>query len=109
LLYRKAIDAYIYKNKDMRAFDLSEDEWDALERVAFWLRCFREATTMMSTTKDSQLGNTHTVYRGLQDHLKEALVSLPANAPISLRTGLVEAHRKLSDYLHIIDDSPYYL
>ncbi|KZT31591.1 hypothetical protein SISSUDRAFT_971950, partial [Sistotremastrum suecicum HHB10207 ss-3] len=37
LLYRKAIDAYIYKNKDMRAYDLSEEEWKALERVASWL------------------------------------------------------------------------
>jgi len=51
----------------------------------------REATTMMLTTKDSQLGNTHTVYGGLQDELRRALQELPG------------------DYHHIIDDSPFYL
>ncbi|KAJ7605042.1 hypothetical protein DFH06DRAFT_1068052, partial [Mycena polygramma] len=36
------------------------------------------------------------------------LRELPINTPSVLRNGLVEAHRKLSDYYYKFDQSPHY-
>jgi len=73
-----------------------------------WLQSFREATTQMSTTKQSMLSTTHAVFRGLQDDIKNILKDLPDDVDPTLKNGLVEAHRKLSDYFLKFDKSDYY-
>jgi hypothetical protein len=55
------------------------------------------------------LSSTHAIFKGLQDELKKHLTELPQSAPLQLRRGLINAHRKLSDYFYTIDKSPYYL
>ncbi|KAJ7140751.1 hypothetical protein C8R44DRAFT_726475 [Mycena epipterygia] len=57
----------------------------------------------------SLLSTTHAIFRGLQQHIKEAITKLPDSADDALRTGLVEAHLKLSDYYTKFDQSRYYL
>ena len=55
------------------------------------------------------LSTTHAVFRSLQDELREIIRDLPDSVPPSLKQGLTDAHRKLSDYYYKIDTSPYYL
>lgn len=55
------------------------------------------------------LSTTHAIFRGLQDDLKQSLTELPNSAPSALKTSLVKAHRKLSDYYTKLDESPLYI
>ncbi|KAF7344711.1 TY3B-TY3B protein [Mycena venus] len=42
------------------------------------------------------------------EDLRTSLKQLPFSTPSVLRNGLIEAHRKLSDYYYKMDQSPYY-
>lgn len=53
------------------------------------------------------LSSTHAIFRGLQQHLKKTIAGLPASADPALKDGLVQAHRKLSDYFTKFDQSRY--
>ncbi|KAJ6615951.1 hypothetical protein B0H10DRAFT_1800514, partial [Mycena sp. CBHHK59/15] len=106
--YRKIIDDFVGKHRDIRHLDLTDADWDAIILVAGWLKDFRTATTLMSTTKRPVLSFTHTVFRGLQGDLRKSICELPLSTPSALRNGLIEAHRKHSDYYHKSDDSPFY-
>jgi hypothetical protein len=55
------------------------------------------------------LSTTHAIFRGLQDDLRQSLIDLPNSAPTYLKTALVRAHRKLSDYYTKLDESPFYI
>ena len=63
----------------------------------------------MSTTKTSVLSTTPAIFCGLQDDLKQSLTELPTSAPSGLKTSLVKAHHKLSDYYTKLDESPLYI
>ena len=106
--YRSVLDDFVAKNKELRKHELQDEDWEAIALVAHWLKSFRSATTQMSTTKDPMLSWTHAIFRGLQDSLADSLSSLPNNTPAPLRQGLLNAHRKLSDYYGKSDASPYY-
>ena len=106
--FAKEIDDFVGRNRDLRALELDSDDWDAVSQVAKWLKAFRSATTEMSKTKEPMLSTVHAIFRGLQDHVSSVLRELPDSAPSQLRTGLVEAHTKLSDYYFRSDESPYY-
>ncbi len=54
------------------------------------------------------LSSTYTVFRGLQSHLRDILRNLPDSVSPQIKNGLVEAHRKLSDYYYKFDESPLY-
>ncbi|KAJ6583459.1 hypothetical protein DFH09DRAFT_1308966 [Mycena vulgaris] len=74
------------------------------------------------------LAYTHAIFRGLQEELRLSLAQLPLSTPsvVSrrqtlytnahtslytpsvLRNGLLDAHRKFSDYYYKLDQSPYY-
>ncbi|KAJ6613889.1 hypothetical protein B0H10DRAFT_1951159 [Mycena sp. CBHHK59/15] len=62
----------------------------------------------MSTTKKPMLSFTTAIFRGLQDNIRTTIKTLPIGTPSVLRNGLLEAHRKLSDYYYKFDQSPYY-
>ncbi|KAJ6548292.1 hypothetical protein B0H10DRAFT_1299626 [Mycena sp. CBHHK59/15] len=106
--YRKAIDDFVYHNRELRDLELSDADWNAIELVTEWLKVFRAATTEMSRTKKPMLSSTHTIFRGLREHLRNILRNLPNSVPSRLKRGLLEAHRKLSDYYYKSDESPYY-
>ncbi|KAJ6559621.1 hypothetical protein B0H19DRAFT_944872, partial [Mycena capillaripes] len=106
--YRSVIDNFVAKNRDLRHLELSDADWDAIMMVTGWLKSFRTATTTMSTTKKPMLSFTTTIFRGLQDDLRTTIKNLPIGTPSVLRNGLLEAHRKLSDYYYKFDQSPYY-
>ena len=55
------------------------------------------------------LSSTHAIFRGLQEDIRNSLVELPDSAPPKLKTSLMKAHRKLSDYYSKLDESPYYI
>lgn len=55
------------------------------------------------------LSTIHASFRGLQEHVAEALRKLPDSAPPQLRKGLLESHAKLSEYYGKTDSSPYYV
>jgi len=109
--FKEAIDEFVAspKHKELRDFELSASDWAAIALVKEWLRSFRDAVLDMSMTKRTTLSYVHAVFKGLQDHLKTALLSLPDTAPPGLRHGLMNAHRKLSDYYYKFDESPYYV
>ena len=65
--------------------------------------------TEMSTTKAPMLSTTHAIFRGLQDNIKEILRSLPNSVSPGIKLGLMDAHRKLSDYYYKYDASPFYI
>lgn len=106
--FRSVLDDYVAKNRELRKYELQDEDWEAIALVARWLKAFRSATTQMSTTKRPMLSWTHAVFRGLQDSLADSLRLLPNNTPAVLRQGLLNAHRKLSDYYGKSDESPYY-
>ncbi|KAF8985499.1 hypothetical protein BDQ17DRAFT_1257040, partial [Cyathus striatus] len=106
--YKKDIDDFTVRYKDLHPFELSQREWSAIELVTTWLHAFRQVTTQMSTTKQPMLSTMHAVFRGLQDELKKAISALPDNINPQICSGLLKAHRKLSDYYHHFDQSPYY-
>jgi hypothetical protein len=54
------------------------------------------------------ISTTHAIFRGLQDKLKSILKELPSDISPKIKSGLLKAHRKLSDYFTKFDESPYY-
>ncbi|OBZ65066.1 putative AC transposase [Grifola frondosa] len=109
LKYKDTIKAFIAKRVDLRHLELDEKEWDTIKLVTDWLYLFRSATETMSASKETTLSLVHTVFHSLQDHLKKELSKLPAEMSAILRQGLIDAHRKLSDYHTYFDESPYYI
>lgn len=106
--FSKEIDAFTGSNRDLRGLELDPAEWEAITLVSNWLKAFRSATTEMSTTKKPMLSTVHAIFRGLQDHIKTILETLPDTTHPRLRDGLVAAHQKLSEYYYRSDASPYY-
>jgi hypothetical protein len=106
---RESIDSFVLRYKDIRHFELSDNEWEAITLVTSWLKSFRSATTQMSATKTPMLSTMHAIFRGLQGDLQDILRSLPDTAAPELKKGLTDAHLKLSDYYYKFDESPYYL
>ena len=106
--FAKEIDDFVGRHRDLRALELDTADWSAIHLVAGWLKAFRSATTDMSKTKEPMLSTVHAIFRGLQDHVRQALADLPDSAPHQLTNGLIEAHTKLSDYYYHSDESPYY-
>ena len=107
--YRPIVDSFAHVHRDLWQYSLSNEEWEAIELVAEWLKCFRTATTQMSATRTPMLSTTHTIFRGLQEDIRNILSDLPDTASPSLKKGLTDAHLKLSDYYYKIDASPFYL
>lgn len=103
------IDNFVAKNRDLRKFELSNDDWLAISLVTRWLKSFCSATTQMSATKTPMLSTTHAIFRGLQEDIRASIRSLPDGTPDCLKNSLVNAHRKLSDYYTKFDESPFYL
>lgn len=108
LEFKEDIDTFSQRFKDLHASELSERDWNAIKLVTQWLHAFREATTQMSSTTKPMLSTTHAVFRGLQDELRSTISTLPNDVDPQIRTGLINAHRKLSDYYHTFDQSPFY-
>ncbi|KAF8223262.1 hypothetical protein L208DRAFT_1317767, partial [Tricholoma matsutake] len=106
--YHHAIDSFVAQNKDLHAYELSEDDWTSIDLVSLWLKSFRSVTTQMSTTKIPMLSTTHAIFWGLQEDIKGILQSLPAPVSPRIKHGLIDAHTKLSDYYHKYDESPFY-
>jgi hypothetical protein len=88
---------------------LTATEWKSIEIITQWLWLFHQATEQMSATKHITLSMTHSIFLSLQDHLCLAISNLPADVPLQLRSALVDAHLKLSDYYGHFDESPFYL
>jgi hypothetical protein len=107
--YREAIDSFVAKTRDLRAFELAPSDWDAVILVTGWLKSFRSATTQMSTTKRATLSFTHAIFRGLQESVRQSLRDLPADCEPHLKQSILLAHRKLSDYYYKFDESPLYI
>lgn len=53
--HRKIIDDFVGKHRDLRHLDLTDGDWDSIILVTGWLKSFRTATTLMSTTKRPML------------------------------------------------------
>jgi len=107
--YRDTIDSFVSRNKDLHAFEVSNTDWESIKLVTSWLKSFRLATTEMSATKVPMLSTTHAIFRGLQDDLKGILRDLPDSVSPKIKLGLVDTHRKLSDYYYRYDESPFYM
>ncbi|KAJ6506039.1 hypothetical protein DFH09DRAFT_943418 [Mycena vulgaris] len=104
LQFRRPIFNYVVKDSDLREHELTSDEWKALEMVTGWLKAFRSATTQMSATKQPM----PTLFSVASNSTsKPSSKSFPDNADPALKEGLVNAHRKLSDYFTKFDESRY--
>ncbi len=103
--YRDIVDEFVSFICDFHGKELlTLKDWNVIELVTSWLKAFRVATTEMSTTQCPMLSTMHTVFHGLQSHLCELL----DNITPQIKTGLIDAHRKLSDYYYKYDESPLY-
>ncbi|KAG6808229.1 hypothetical protein H0H92_004971 [Tricholoma furcatifolium] len=60
--YRKSIDSFVCRYKDLRHLELSDEDWNAITLVASWLKSFRSTTSQMSATKNPMLSTTHAIY-----------------------------------------------
>ncbi|KAF8805675.1 hypothetical protein BYT27DRAFT_7026043, partial [Phlegmacium glaucopus] len=81
----------------------------SIEPVALWLNTFRSTTTQMSATKKPMLPTTHAIFCGLQDEIWKIIQTLPPSTSPHLIKGLMDAHRKLSDYYYTFNQSPFYI
>lgn len=107
--YRQAVNSFVrLDDTDLWPNLLSNAEWHAIELVTTWLKSFRSATIQISATQTPMLSTTHAIFRGLQEELRDTLRSLPDSTSPCLIKGLTDAHRKLSDYYHTFDVSPFY-
>ncbi len=102
------MNTYVAINRELRQYELSTNDWEAITMVMDWLKHFRAATVEMSMTHKPMLSTVHVVFWGLQCHLKGILAGLPDHTPPEIKKGLLEAYRKLSDYYYKFDESPYY-
>jgi hypothetical protein len=111
--HRGPINVYVSKDcaagGELRQCMLEDSEWEALVMVSSWLKIFREATVLMSTTKRPMLSSTHAIFRGLQARLQDIITGLPSDVELELRDGLVASHLKLSEYFAKFDESAYCL
>ncbi len=71
------MNTYVAINRELRQYELSTNDWEAITMVTDWLKHFRAATVEMSTTQKPMLSTVHVVFRGLQRHLKGILAGLP--------------------------------
>ncbi|KAK0460355.1 hypothetical protein IW261DRAFT_1428926 [Armillaria novae-zelandiae] len=107
--YHDIVDEFVSSIRDFRDEELlTQDDWHAIELVTGWLKAFCVATTDMSTTQHPMLSTMHTIFHGLQSHLRDILRELPDDIAPQIKTGLIEAHCKLSDYYYKYDESPLY-
>ena len=106
--YRDTIDSFVSRNKDLHTLELTNSDWESIKLMTSWLKSFRSATMEMSATKVPMLSTTHTIFRGLQDDIKNILRGLPSMVSPKIKLGLTDAHRKLSDYYYQFDTSPFY-
>ncbi|KAK0467393.1 hypothetical protein IW261DRAFT_1346390 [Armillaria novae-zelandiae] len=107
--YHDIVDEFVSSIRDFWDEELlMQDDWHAIELVTGWLKAFCVATTDMSTTRRPMLSPTHTIFHGLQSHLCDILCELPDDIVPQIKMGLIEAHRKLSDYYYKYDKSPLY-
>ena len=97
------------ENQDLRNLELSEGKWSSIKLISGWLEKFRDATTQMSTTHQPMLSHTHAIFRGLQEHIREALHNLPPGIDPCIKHGLLAAHQKLAEYYYRFDQSPFYI
>ena len=97
---RESIETFVLCYKDIRPFELDEDEWSAIVLVTNWLKSFRSATTQMSATKTPMLSTTHAIFCGLQSDIQDILRSLPETTAPELKKSLTDAHLKLSNYYY---------
>ncbi|KAG2335447.1 hypothetical protein BDR05DRAFT_842763, partial [Suillus weaverae] len=74
---RKSINDFVAKTRELRKYELSDDDWQSIELVTGWLKAFRSATTQMSTTKRPMLSSAHAIFRGLEESLQDDLANLP--------------------------------
>ncbi|KAF5324671.1 hypothetical protein D9611_004416 [Ephemerocybe angulata] len=107
LQFRPAISQFTAKHKDFWQYDLTQSEWHTIETVCEWLQLFKIATQQMSTTSSPMLSSTIAVFRVLQGKLKDILRHLPNDFPSTVKTALINAHKKLSDYYFRFDESRY--
>ncbi len=108
LEFQRDIDDFVGRNRDLRGLELSEGEWGTIVQVTEWLGAFWAATTQMSTSKESMLSSTLAVFRGLQEHIRLIYSDLPESTSPRIKTSLLDAHRKLSDYYYRFDQLPFY-
>ena len=111
LQYEAEINTFVMHraNQDLCNLELSEDEWTSIKLITGWLEKFQDATTQMSITHQPMLSHTHTIFRGLQDYIREAIQNLPPGLDRCIWDGLVAAHHKLGKYYYQFDQSPFYI
>jgi hypothetical protein len=96
--FRKAINDFVAKMRELHQYELSDDDWQSIKLVTGRLKAFRSAATQMSTTKRPMLSLAHAIFQGLEESLWDDLANLPDSAPAKIQLALINAHRKLSDY-----------
>ena len=106
--FQKDIDNFVGCHYDLQSLELDEDKWVVITQVADWLMGFQSATTQMSTSKSLMLSTMHMIFRGLQEHIQQIYCDLPMSTPSKIKAGLLNAHKKLSNYYYKYDQSPFY-
>lgn len=99
---------WVDSQREIRHLEIEPDEWSSVALLADWLQAFRDATNGMSSTSFPMLSTIHATFRGLQDHIKSILCSLPNETLPQMKRALVEAHEKLAEYYDRFDESPFY-
>ncbi len=107
--FQNEIDHFIGLNHDLQSLELDENEWAAIALVAEWLMAFCSATTQMSTSRVSMLSTMHAIFRGLQEHVRKICHDLPTGTAPKIMDGLLDVHKKLSDYYYKHDQSSFYI
>ena len=88
---------------------ITEDEWDTLKLVHKWLRPFKFAIDRLSNAQWPNISTAVLTFMHLHNSLISADNELPALAEDFIYEGLRKAFAKLSKYVGLFLESPYYL
>ncbi|KAL4258188.1 Zinc finger BED domain-containing [Pleurotus pulmonarius] len=106
--HKDCLNDWVDSQREIRHLEIEPDAWSSVALLADWLQAFRDATNGMSSTSFPMLSTIHATFRGLQDHIKSILRSLPDETLPQMKRALVEAHEKLAEYYDRFDESPFY-
>ncbi|GBB87371.1 hypothetical protein RclHR1_13820001 [Rhizophagus clarus] len=105
-MMREAIDAMVNSDKDLRNFEITDDEWDKINEIISVLKIFVQTTKILSTAKYPMLSSSIPIYNYLMDRLEAYCENFDSSNDIviAVKAGL----KKLEFYYEKSDETTMY-
>ncbi|CAB5217264.1 unnamed protein product, partial [Rhizophagus irregularis] len=103
---REAIDAMVNSDRDLRSFEITDDEWNKIKEIISVLKIFVQTTKILSSAKYPMLSSAIPIYNYLMDGLETYCENFDSSGDmvIAVKAGL----EKLEIYYEKTDDTTMY-